>query len=67
MRYIHKDDYLVSLNKEFCLKFNEPMGIKELKAYLENPPVPHGFVSHMSFASKISLIKKVLSVLETTE
>lgn len=62
-----KDDYLVSLNKEFCLKFNEPIGIKELKAYLENPPVPHGFVSHMSFASKISLIKKVLSVLETTE
>lgn len=62
-----KDSYLVSLNKKFCLKFDEPMDIKELKAYLENPPVPHGFVSHMSFASKISLIKKVLSVLETTE
>lgn len=62
-----KDSYLVSLNKKFCLKFDEPMDIKELKAYLENPPVPHGFASCMAFASKISLIKKVLSVLETTE
>lgn len=59
-----KDGYLFSLNEEFCLEFKKPMDVNDLKDYLKDPPVPHGFVSHMALGSKISLIKEVLPALE---
>ena len=59
-----KDGFLVALNQGFEFKHVMPMGIKELKEFIANPPEAHGFASHMKQGLELAVAKKIIELLE---
>ena len=62
-----KDGYLFALNLGFVFNSEKPVGVKELKEFIDNPPTSHGFISHMAMGCEIEKAKKILKVLSQNQ
>ena len=62
-----KDGYLFALNSGFVFNSENPVGVKELKEFIDNPPTSHGFIFHMATGCKIETAKKILKALSRNQ
>ena len=54
-------------NLGFVFNSEKPVGVKELKKFIDNPPTSHGFISHMAMGCGIEKAKKILKALSQNQ
>lgn len=59
-----KEGSLAALGQGFVFRYDTPMELEDLKAFVADPPEAHGFAANMKRHVEIEAAKNIISILE---
>ena len=59
-----KEGSLAALGQGFVFRYDTPMELEDLKAFVTKPPEAHGFAANMKRCAEIRIATTIISILE---